>query len=109
MPKENRKNIPEEKKEQRNRYDTSADNIVKGEAEGRHFNENVRPRHPGLNPEIESDPDAYLGAEEVDDDESMSSVSSHSTTGITAPEVRQDITEEEEETLEEIKRDMTGG
>lgn len=109
MSKENRKNIPKAKKEQRNQHDTSADNVLEDEPEGKHFNEGVTARRQKGDHNFQSDPDAYLGAEEVDDDESMSSVSGRSTTGITAPEIREELEEEEEETLEEIKKDMTGG
>lgn len=108
MSKETRKNIPEEKKKQRNQYDTSADNILKEEPQGKHFNENVTDRRQSSDHNHASDPDAYLGAEEVDSDRSMSSVDNHSTS-ITAPEIVEEQSQAEKETLEEFKEDMTGG
>jgi hypothetical protein len=109
MSKENRKNLPEEKKAERNRYDTSADNILEDEPEGRHFNEDVEPRRSELKPGTANDPNAHLGAEDVDDDEEAKAQGKHVTTGITAPQIRDNASEAEEETLEEIKKDMTGG
>jgi hypothetical protein len=109
MSKENRKNLPEEKKAERNRYDTSADNILEDEPEGRHFNEDVKPRHSEPEAETAENPHAHLGAEDVDDDEEAKAQGKHVTTGITAPQIRDDASDAEEETLEEIKKDMTGG
>jgi hypothetical protein len=122
MSKETRKNIPEEKKEQRNQYDTSAENILKDKPDGRHFNEDVVPRRQKLESDPEQAPNAHLGAEDIPPEEAKEPefVDSNAgqnedaeairkTTSITAPEIREERTEEEEETLDEIKRDMTGG
>lgn len=109
MSKENRKNLSEEKKAERNRYDTSADNILEDEPEGRHFNENVEPRRPEPRAKTTENPNAHLGAEDVDDDEEAKARGKHVTTGITAPQIREEASDAEEETLEEIKKDMTGG
>lgn len=107
MAKENRKNIPEEKKDQRNRYDTSADNILEDQPEGRHFNEDVEPRQPRSSDE--KNPNAHLGAQDLDDDETAKAQGKHVTTAITAPEITEEKSQVEEETLAEIKKDMTGG
>jgi hypothetical protein len=109
MSKENRKNLSEEKKAERNRYDTSADNILEDEPEGRHFNENVEPRHSESKSETAENPNAHLGAEDVDNDEEAKARGKHATTGITAPQIREEASDAEKETLEEIKKDMTGG
>jgi hypothetical protein len=109
MDKENRKNISEEKKAARNRYDTSADNILEDEPEGRHFNENIEPRRSEQKPGKAENPNAHLGAEEVDDDEAVKAQGKHVTTGITAPQIREEASEAEQETLDETKKDMTGG
>lgn len=108
MSKETRKNIPEEKKEQRNRYDTSADNVLKEKPEGKHFNEDITARRQESDHNFRSDPDAYLGAEEVDSDRSMSSVDSD-VTPVTAPQIVEEQSKSEKETLEEFEKDMTGG
>ena len=115
MSKENRKNIPDEKKKQRNQYDTSADNILEDEPEGRHFNENVEARHHPEEGDTKPKPSAHLGAEDItpedaaaqDNDEETGAT--RRTTSVTAPEIQEEKTEEEEETLDQIKRDMTGG
>jgi hypothetical protein len=109
VTKENRKNIPEEKKKARNQHDTSADHILQDEPEGRHFNEKVVPRQPESDLEGQTAPNAHLGAEEVDEDREMDATGNRTTTAITAPEIREESSEAEEETFEEIKRNMTGG
>jgi hypothetical protein len=109
MDNENRKNLPEEKKTARNRYDTSADNILDDESEGRHFNENVEPRRSEQKAATAQNPNAHLGAEDVDDDEEAKAEGKHVTTGITAPQIREEASDAEKEMLEEIKKDMTGG
>ncbi|MBX3000359.1 MAG: hypothetical protein KF893_17680 [Caldilineaceae bacterium] len=109
MDKENRKNLPEEKRAARNRYDTSADNILEDEPEGRHFNENIEPRHSEQKPGTAENPNAHLGAEEVEDDEAVNAQGKYVTTAITAPQIREKASETEQETLDEIKKDMTSG
>jgi hypothetical protein len=120
MSKENRKNIPDEKKKQRNQYDTSADNILEDKPEGRHFNENVEARHQPVEGDTKPKPSAHLGAEDItpedadaqaetDQDQDEETGATRQTTSVTAPEIQEEKTEEEEETLDQIKRDMTGG
>jgi hypothetical protein len=122
MSKENRKNIPDEKKKQRNQFDTSADNILEDKPEGRHFNENVEARHQPEEGDTKPKPSAHLGAEDItpEDTDAQDQPEMHQeqdehkgttrqTTSVTAPEIKEEKTEEEEETLDQIKRDMTGG
>lgn len=101
MTKETRRNIPEEKREERTQHDTSADHILDEEPEGSHFNEGIEARRQQGEHNFESDPDAYLGADEGGSEEAV--------TPVTAPEIVEEQDEDEQDIHEEFKKDMTGG
>lgn len=74
--------------------------------QGNHFNEEITPRK--VEPDTRENPSGHLGAEDAEIQDNAQEAESQ-TPRITAPEVLDHQSRSTKETLEEFKKDMTGG